>query len=197
MKKVFYIFFCLTIAYPFNSAAKGNFVLANLKQEARTTQAGFINVLGDTDFGDVLLGNSQVLTFTIENDPSALENLSIFSIELLDGNPDFSISDNPLDGTISIGSIDLAPGETITFSITFEPGVAGLSQETVSIQSSDDFFTDGFLLDIAGTGLDPCEDVLFNINVFNAICPGDALDIEETEADADFYEWTGPNGFYF
>ena len=65
----------------------------------------------------------------------------------------------------------------------------------ISIQSSDDFFLDGFTVDISGFGIDPCEDVLFNIDIFNNICSGDALNFEETDADADFYEWTGPAGF--
>ena len=173
--------------------SKPNLKLSSTKK--LLNKAGFIIVSGDTDFGDVALGEMIELTFTIENDPLAPDDLSIFSIDLLNGNADFSISDDPIGGGTTGFGVDLAPGETINFSITFEPGAVGLSDEIIDIQSSDDFFPDGFTLDITGSGLDPCADVLFNINVFSAICPGDALGFEETTANADFYEWTGPNGF--
>ena len=212
MKKILYIICGILFTCSINATAKVAMEIPIAKSEkgkmnpptirllsarkiAKENMAGFIIVSGDTDFGDVALGQMVELTFTIENDPLAPDDLSVFSIDLLNGNADFSISDNPIGGGTTGFGFDLAPGETIKFSVTFAPGAVGLSEEVIDIQSSDDLFPDGFTLDISGAGLDPCEDVFFNINVFSSFCPGEALDMEETEADADFYEWTGPNGF--
>ncbi len=99
----------------------------------------------NTDFGDVTVGNSQTLTFTIANTGSVDLNLSGTPIVTISGThaADFTLA---ADATTPVAS-----GGTTTFQITFTPGATGLRQATISI-ANDDSDENPYTFAIQGTG---------------------------------------------
>ena len=84
-----------------------------------------------TDFGSVAVGGAPIThTFTISNSGGADLNLTSTPAVTLTNGTYFSVSTQPISSTI-------APGNTATFAITFDPVVAGTFTDTVTIANND------------------------------------------------------------
>ncbi|MFO1486771.1 MAG: choice-of-anchor D domain-containing protein [Verrucomicrobiaceae bacterium] len=103
------------------------------------------DAVSSVSFANVLVATSAQKTFTIRNDGTA--NLSGLAVTV-DGTAagDFSAG--------SLGSNDLAPGASTTFTVTFTPSTTGLRSASLHIASNDE---DENPFDIAldGTGVSP------------------------------------------
>lgn len=102
------------------------------------------NGVGSISFGSRLLGQPQVLSFTIRNDgTSALSGLATtvsgtHSADFVAGTP---------------GSLSLSPGQATTLNVTFTPGVSGARSASLHI-ASNDADQNPFEIALIGTGID-------------------------------------------
>ncbi|MFD2725639.1 choice-of-anchor D domain-containing protein [Hyunsoonleella rubra] len=106
-------------------------------------------VADNTDFGNVnTVGATLGHTFTINN--TGLLDLNLVGIS-----PYITITGtNAADFTVTtIPSSTIAPGNSTTFVITFDPGAAGLRTATITI-ANDDSDENPYNFDIQGTGVD-------------------------------------------
>ena len=107
-----------------------------------------INVVGNSDFGSVLVATSSTNSFTIQNTGTA--PLTLGTVEIT-GDDGFTVVQ-------PIGPV--AAGSSVTMNITFSPTVTGLQTATVSIPNNDSD-ENPFTLEIQGTGTDmPVSNVL-------------------------------------
>jgi hypothetical protein len=108
----------------------------------------------DTDFGNQSVCSGTVVkTYTIENNGTAV--LNVTAIAVSGGqSADFTVGGISLPATVSVGS-------TATFTVTFNPSVAGLRTTTVTVTNND---CDEASYDFAiqGTGIDPEIDIQGN-----------------------------------
>lgn len=119
--------------------------------DGNTTPTG----LNNTHFGTVVVGNSQIKNFRIENTGNA--TLTLSSISFIGGNSgDFSLV-----GTIPTFPLNIGSGSSIDISVAFSPSVIGVRNTTLTIVSNDS--NEGsydFLIQGNGTNL-----ALIDINV--------------------------------
>jgi len=100
---------------------------------------------GATAFGDVVLGQATAkVTYTISNDGE--QTSGTIGVLLDSTTSGFAISDNHCSG------VALAPHETCTFAVSFQPAVAGLAMTTVHAGASPG---GDVARDLTGTGLQP------------------------------------------
>lgn len=92
----------------------------------------------DLDFGEVQIGATATLSFTLENTGTAATDVS----GLESGVADFSIQ--------SANSLVLAPNETQAISVSFAPSSLGASTETLTLVNT---AGDDLLLNLTGTGV--------------------------------------------
>ncbi|SDG67273.1 choice-of-anchor D domain-containing protein [Winogradskyella thalassocola] len=85
-----------------------------------------ISTTDDTDFGDVLVGNSEAHTFTIQNTGTADLDLTTIT----SSNSDFVVSAYTNPTTVTDGA-------STTFIVTFTPTTTGTSTSTITILSND------------------------------------------------------------
>ncbi|WP_178986186.1 choice-of-anchor D domain-containing protein [Winogradskyella helgolandensis] len=85
-----------------------------------------ISTTDDTDFGDVLVGNSEAHTFTIQNTGTADLDLTTIT----SSNADFVVSAYTNPTTVTDGA-------STTFVVTFSPTATGTSTSTITILSND------------------------------------------------------------
>ena len=96
-----------------------------------------------TDFGSTSVQNGTVTrTFTIKNHGNIALNLT-GSTRVLTSSPEFTVS--------SVPPQSVAPGGTVTFSVTFDPSAAGTRSAVVEF-ASDDKIENPFRFTVAGTG---------------------------------------------
>jgi uncharacterized repeat protein (TIGR01451 family) len=107
-----------------------------------------------TDFGGATVGLETVEhTFTIANTGEGVLHL--------DGDPLVDITGDTADFTVDPQpDEEVAPGETTTFVITFEPTAPGLREATVSISSNDPDHP--YTINIQGSGTEPEMEVSWN-----------------------------------
>ncbi len=95
-----------------------------------------------TNFGTVVIGGSQTLSYTIENTDTAVLNISSISET---GSSDFSLSSTP--STVAVGA-------SATFDVIFSPSAAGTSSATITINSND-CDEPSLSFGVSGTGIVP------------------------------------------
>ncbi len=96
-----------------------------------------------TDFGSAMLnGGAVTRTFTIKNHGNAVLNLN-GSTRVLTDSPEFTVS--------SLPPQTVAPGETVTFSVTFDPSATGTRTAVVQF-ASDDKIENPFTFTVSGIG---------------------------------------------
>ncbi len=101
----------------------------------------------DTDFGSVIIGNSNANTFTISNNGNLSLNLTgPTPYATITGSPNFTLTATP-SNTIAIGGIT-------TFQITYAPTAIGADTATLSI-ANDDLDEDPYNFTITGQGTGP------------------------------------------
>lgn len=118
--------------YTFSIQGRGTDVEMDITGNSNSISDGStsISVTLDTDYGstDITLG-AVTKTYTIHN--LGTTNLTLSNPTLTGNNfADFSISSNP-------SNLDLAPGDTTTFSVTFDPNATGTRLTTVNIVNND------------------------------------------------------------
>ena len=84
----------------------------------------------DTDFGNVAIGSSLAHIFTIHNAGPGVLDLTGTPRVSLSGDSDFSVTAQPSAATI-------APGDSLTFEVTFAPSSDAVHSVTVSIANGD------------------------------------------------------------
>ncbi|MBL9146946.1 MAG: choice-of-anchor D domain-containing protein [Verrucomicrobiaceae bacterium] len=98
---------------------------------------------GTVAFGNVTTGSSSQLTFTIKN--LGLSTLSGLGITKAGSHPaDFTPS--------SLGSTSIAPGSTMTFTVSFAPAAVGVRSAVIRI-ASNDADENPFDINLTGTGV--------------------------------------------
>ncbi len=130
-----------------SSSASDTFVLTVNAPEIMVEQPAGTNLVDGTtrDFGTVNLGFGAPLSFTIRNTGTGpLSGLAISK----DGSHagDFSV------GSLPVAS--LAPGESTSFSVTFNPAARGTRTAAIHI-ASDDADENPFDINLTGTGVNP------------------------------------------
>ena len=119
----------------------------NLKGNGLDISDGDTTPVADdgTDFGNAEIGSPVTRTFTIENTGSLALTLSGGSPVSITGAHagDFLVTAQPALGT-------LAPGQSTTFDVQFDPSAAGLRSATINV-ASDDPDEDPYDFAIAGT----------------------------------------------
>lgn len=102
------------------------------------------DVVDDTDFGQVNVGSSSTVTYTIQNTGTA--DLFISLPPELTGSSDFAVTSNP--------AFQIPAAGSSTFDVQFSPTVIGVVTATVSITSSDPD-ENPYTFDIQGEGVTP------------------------------------------
>jgi len=156
-----------------------------------------ISTTDDTDFGDVLItGGSQANTFTIQNTGTA--DLTLTSV----------VSSNATDFVVSgTTSGVIAAGDSVTFTVTFDPSTTGTKTSTITILS-DDADEATYTFDVEGNGTDIPSIVLHSSNpavaAGNILADSDvdntviyAFDLTVTNFDADLtaFDFTTQAGY--
>ncbi len=99
-----------------------------------------LNTGSTHDFGSSSVGSSVSRVFTVRNAGEA----TLAGLSVAGGNADFTVNSSSLLTT-------LAPNETTTFTVTFEPQMGGLRQSSITV-SSNDPDENPFTLTLEGTG---------------------------------------------
>ncbi|MDW7690684.1 choice-of-anchor D domain-containing protein [Flammeovirgaceae bacterium SG7u.111] len=126
-----------------------------------------------TDYGNVILTDTQDYTFTIKNTGSSTLNLSATPVTISGTNAaDWSVLAQPTTTVAAAGDV--------SFTLRFSPSALGLREATVSI-GNDDLDEAPYVFDIQGTAVKPVIEVEGN---GNAIANGD-----NTPETADFTDF--------
>lgn len=108
--------------------------------------AAQVSVTNGTDFGSVIIGNTVVNTFIVEN--TGTSDLTFQNPgAAVDGGAGFFANDD------NFGGMSIAAGTSRTFTVSFHPTVAGGLSTTVTLRSND-ADEDPYTFVVSGTGLD-------------------------------------------
>lgn len=108
--------------------------------------AAQVSVTNGTDFGSVVIGNTVVNTFIVEN--TGTSDLTFQNPgAAVDGGAGFFANDD------NFGGMWIPAGTSRTFTVSFHPTVAGFVSSTVTLRS-DDADEDPYTFVVSGTGLD-------------------------------------------
>ncbi|MDD3416667.1 MAG: putative Ig domain-containing protein, partial [Lachnospiraceae bacterium] len=100
----------------------------------------------NTDFGNVLIGESVTKSFTIENQGAASLDFGTNPVSITGTDKDdFTVSSNLVSSTI-------LPNSSATFDVTFKPTKAGLEEANISIVSND--LNTPYSFNMQGNGLE-------------------------------------------
>ena len=104
---------------------------------------------GTYTYGNVNVGSSRQLTFTIENDAAATSNLYLTGAPKVSitGSADFAIASQP-------ASTSINPGGSTTFAVRYTPSGTGADTATISI-ANNDMDENPYNFTITGTGVNP------------------------------------------
>jgi len=132
-----------------------------------------------TDLGTVSIGNSVSQTYTFTN---LAGGAYILGTTALSG--DFSVN-SPTPG------VNVGPGATSTFTVTFTPTVVGLQSATVEFQATDGVTPETYYFQIQGTGGAATPELVVTgddnatINHFELTTPGDNTDFGEAVVNSE------------
>ena len=126
------------------------------------------------DYGDVEVGSSGVMIFQIENDSSALSDLTVVAVYIEDTADSFTVTDAP-----ALPS-SVAPGESVWVETTFEPGGEGFFKGVIKILSDASNIPPGgdISFNLRGTGIafgPPPEELMQDVLYFYAGCTADEV----------------------
>ncbi|MFB6172908.1 MAG: PQQ-binding-like beta-propeller repeat protein [Haloarculaceae archaeon] len=121
-----------------------DYALVALRGTSKTTTTGTLSVSGTTDFGDVVVGQTENVTLSVENTGSVPVSVTDTSVLGADAGA-FAVADGGAPFT-------LAPSATRAVNVTFAPTRAGEHDATLRITSN--ATTPQRNVSLAGTGLD-------------------------------------------